>query len=120
MSAERVKTVLREAPRGADVALLGNLGGECEGSKFHNPRPLTVSPFNLTTAIEIPEFALSDMVNLCGTCRDNLKVYLTVRYEYDGDTPQAVRRDFGNTIRELGDRAWAHYADSTTGGVSSA
>jgi hypothetical protein len=91
------------------------LGTTCMGSKFHSPTPLLVRPVHLSDVVTMvasdgPWTLLNeDLVHLCATCEDNLAVYLTIRLAYDGDTPQRVRRDFGNTIRALGDRAWAYH-----------
>lgn len=118
MSAQRVKEVLAAGPHAEAAPVTEDIGVECEGSKFHNPRPLSAAPIDLAFLLELEgleALRAQDVVYLCGTCRDNLSIYLAVRLSYDGQTPQAVRRDFGNIIRELGDRAWDHYAGPLSG-----
>lgn len=124
MAAEDVRAVLADAPHGslltmpnAPASLVA--ANECEGSKFHNPRPMVAHPVNLASIFEPPEhIGQHDVVYLCGTCRDNLQAYLAVRDSYDGQTPGATRRWFGNLIRDLGDRAWDHYAAVRSGGTT--
>lgn len=113
MSAKRIASVLAGAASPAPV-LSWLTGGECQGSKFHSPTPLLVRPHHLSEEVNRVAHGIdvadgSDLVYLCSTCADNLTVYLSVLWAYDGATPHSVRRDFGNVIRDLGDRAWAHH-----------
>lgn len=119
MAAARIAKVVAEARRPVAPASLEWLGGgDCQGSKFHSPAPLLVRPIALSDAVTVlvleqPGSSDEEVVRLCATCTDNLTVYLSVLAAYAGQTPQAVRRDFGNTIRSLGDRAWAlHQQDA--------
>lgn len=67
----------------------------CMGTKFHSPVPLT------TTRFEDP--ALDD-VWLCPTCTSKLEIFLHL---YEQDPPSlswGVMREFGNTIRILGQK----------------
>lgn len=114
MSLGRIAAVLGKATFDPPVLALTWLGiGDCEGSKHHSPTPLLVRPHHLSD--EVPNLIGSnertgeDLVYLCSTCADNLTVYLSVLWAYDGATPHSVRRDFGNLIRDLGDRAWTHH-----------
>lgn len=95
----------------SDLAWLQS--GDCEGSKHHSPSPLLIRPYYLSTmvaeAVGTSTTHEEGLVYLCSTCRDNLTVYLSILYAYDGATPQAVRRDFGNIILSLGDRAWSYW-----------
>ena len=96
--------------------------GDCEGSVHHSPRPLLVHRYSLADPLDgillrVPEDAESDWsVRLCGTCTDNLGLYLTMLLMYAGAPPEAVKRDFGNPIRALGDKAWEHLNDAHTEG----
>jgi hypothetical protein len=66
----------------------------CEGSKFHSPRPLQ------THACRLPD---KRIVYLCGTCRDNLGVYVFLSEAERGlDWP--TQRLFGNQIRAIANR----------------
>ena len=84
------------------------LAGLCQGSRHHSPTPLVARP-------HIPSQVLgSGLVDdetwlLCGTCWDNLCVYLSVLTAYNGGAPLQVRRDFGNGVRAIGDRVWADH-----------
>lgn len=123
MSAARIAQVVEAARhRVAPASLEWLAGGECEGSKFHSPAPLLVRPVALGDAVATLVFEQEsstddEPVRLCATCTDNLTVYLSVLAAYAGDTPQAVRRDFGNIIRVLGDRAWTLHQARTTAPV---
>lgn len=93
---------------------------DCEGSVYHSPRPLLVHRYDLSDPFDgllmrIPQDAESDRsVRLCGTCVDNLGLYLTMLLTYAGAPPEAVKRDFGNPIRSLGDRSWDYWSSLTT------
>ena len=113
MSVQRIAQVIAEAPGTLPVMYGWVQGTACEGSKFHSPRPLLVLPHDLRNhvglALQEPAPSESENVYLCGTCADNLTLYLAILLAYDGETPGSVRKDFGNTIRYLGDRAWAYH-----------
>jgi hypothetical protein len=114
MTVARIAKVVREAPGYVPGTSDWLSGLPCEGSKFHSPRHLVVRPHYLTNEVSLHAqddtlLLDGDLVHLCGTCADNLSVYLTILVAYDGATPHTVRRDFGNGIRALGDRAWAHH-----------
>ena len=114
--ASRIVRLLSKAPGGflsVPVSLCWLQTGECQGSKHHSPSPLVVRPVHLSTlldeVLEGVEREGQDLVYLCSTCRDNIIVYLSILYAYDGAAPLAVRRDFGNLIVSLGNRAWTHW-----------
>lgn len=91
--------------------------GECEGSKHHSPSPLVIRPIYLTSLLgevdgSTPVRA-KGLVYLCATCRDNVTVYLSILHAYDGEAPLAVRRDFGNLVLALGDKAWGYRQSAT-------
>jgi hypothetical protein len=114
MSAERIRRVISEAKPGTipDEMLAWVSGPPCDGSKFHSPTPLIVREYYLSDVVFTMKDNTSlheDPVHLCATCSDNMDVYLSILYAYDGVMPTLSRRDFGNTIRDLGDRAWAHH-----------
>ena len=114
MSKDNIVRVVQQAGLPHPPAALGHLiDGQCEGSKFHSPAPLLVRPLYLENALGTLFYGEEtrpgeDLVYLCGNCWDNLTVYLWILYAYNGATPYAVRRDFGNLVRDLGDRAWQH------------
>lgn len=87
----RIAEALKEAVPPGDGA-----PGECEGSRFHSPTPLLV----------YVEEVAGTTVRLCGNCRDNLGVFSTLMNASNGSLPWEVRREFGNSIRDLGMRAW--------------
>lgn len=94
--------------------------GDCEGSVHHSPRPLLVHRYSLADPLDgillrLPEDATTPWsVRLCGTCVDNLGLYLTLLLAYEGVPPEAVKRDFGNPIRALGGKAWDLLSASNT------
>lgn len=65
---------------------------ECEGSRFHSPRPMLVRPFAMPDAP-------GGMMYLCGTCADNVHLLLALLNQ--GEVPWSVRRYFGNIIRAV-------------------
>jgi hypothetical protein len=69
---------------------------ECQGAKYHSPAPLLV---------EEVQIGPGRWVTLCGTCRDNLKVYEDLKGHFNGEIPWSVRREFGNQLRSIGDVA---------------
>jgi len=68
----------------------------CEGAKFHSPSPLITRKF-VDTRVG-PE------VWLCPTCTVNLECFLYLA-EAEPKMDWSHLREFGNTIRELGQRA---------------
>lgn len=65
---------------------------DCQGSKFHSPRPMIVH------RMEMPS-SPGEHIYLCGTCLDNVAL-LTV-LEHATHVPWNARRCFGNAIRAL-------------------
>lgn len=63
----------------------------CEGSKFHTPRPLMVYPCRVGSKIMF----------LCGVCRDNVSIYLSI--QVNSKPSWDVQRCFGNEIRRIAD-----------------
>lgn len=74
----------------------GRWGESCEGSEYHSPRPLLVRTFTVAGTV----------VRLCGTCEDNVRVFLSLMTASTGTLPWSVRREFGNRVRALGMSAW--------------
>lgn len=71
-------------------------GLECEAALYHSPNPLVV--FRV-------ELGDGSRAWLCGTCRANLEVFRHMRATYDEQMPWPLRREFGNRLRALGERA---------------
>lgn len=65
---------------------------DCQGSKFHSPRPMIVHRLEMPTRP-------GEHLYLCGTCLDN--VSLLTALEQATTVPWNTRRCFGNTIRAL-------------------
>ena len=65
---------------------------ECEGSKFHTPRPLLVHRMTLEDGRD---------AWLCGVCVGNVTVYQRLRKHAGGTVPWPVAREFGNTLRAV-------------------
>lgn len=66
----------------------------CAGAQFHSPTPL-----------EVHEVVLDERtVYLCGTCRDNLRLFQEMLDAEGGELSWLVRREFGNQLRLLIDR----------------
>lgn len=72
------------------------LEAECEAAKFHSPTPLLVYKRRVGERTAI----------ICGTCEDNLTVYLKLLEANDGELPWEVRREFGNLLRALAQEEW--------------
>jgi hypothetical protein len=100
---------------GGDWRLPGDDNTSCEGSKFHSPTPLFVSPVRLVPEQWSAQVSaqVSPRVSLCGTCRDNLAILQQIMFSRNGQVPWQVRREFGNTIRALADRGWQIYCRAT-------
>lgn len=71
---------------------LAELGGDCEGSRYHSPRPLMT--------YRVAYGRAGGVVHLCGTCRDNLR--LLENLQDDEPLPWDALREFGNRVRALG------------------
>jgi hypothetical protein len=69
-------------------------GHECQGAKFHSPRPMVVHP------VPMPQNP-GEMIYLCGTCLNN--VQLLVMLQERGTVPWTARRCFGNLTRAVAD-----------------
>lgn len=63
---------------------------ECQGAKFHSPRPMVVHSFPMPRSE-------GELIYLCGTCADNVKTLLAL--ETQGEVPWPVKRCFGNLTR---------------------
>jgi hypothetical protein len=90
----RIAEALAEHPAEGEKTWLH----QCAGARYHSPTPLLVSAVSVDEASEW----------LCGTCEDNLAVFLTLMNGSNGTLDWAVRREFGNLLRALGMRAWEH------------
>jgi hypothetical protein len=86
-------THIENAPRAELPGILAN-EHECQGSKFHSPRPMIVHP------LPMPH-SPGEMIYLCGTCRDNVLLLLDLQKEEE--MPWPVKRCFGNLVRALAD-----------------
>lgn len=89
---------------------------ECTGAKYHSPAPLIVQEYVLdpewgmvTIGVEETYFGQLLTAWMCGTCADNVALYLQLMKKHGGDPAWPVRREFGNLTRLLGDRAWEQY-----------
>lgn len=67
---------------------------DCQGSRFHSPRPMIVH------RLEMPQ-PTGEPIYLCGTCLDNARLLRTLEHTTPGGVPWTTRRHFGNTIRAL-------------------
>lgn len=65
---------------------------DCQGSKFHSPRPLILHQLEMPTRP-------GEHLYLCGTCLDNALLLDTLQQATH--IPWSTRRCFGNTIRAL-------------------
>lgn len=81
---------------------------ECQGAKFHSPRPMIVHPFTWRRADGEDE-----IVYLCGTCTDNVQVLLALLKGRQGFVPWSVKRCFGNLVRSVAEQAYAHLSEGT-------
>jgi hypothetical protein len=84
-------------------------GVECQGAKFHSPRPMVVHPFEMTSADSEDE-----TVHLCGTCANNVQVLLALLKAYDGRISWTVRRCFGNLVRGVAEQAYVSFKKEST------
>ena len=88
----------------------------CEGAKFHSPNPLVVYREPVVPPPAWSDYPEEAYAWLCGTCRANLAVYLTLLVQYEGELDWEVRREFGNRIRALGERGWELHRARTVEG----
>lgn len=65
---------------------------ECQGSKFHSPRPMVVHPFPMP-------HTPGEKIYLCGTCSDNVRLLSAIQAQ--GEVPWKVKRCFGNLVRAV-------------------
>jgi hypothetical protein len=49
-----------------------------------------------------------EIVYLCGTCTDNVKVLLALLRARGGDVPWTVKRCFGNLVRGVAEQVYTH------------
>lgn len=95
-------------------------GAVCDGSRHHSPTPLACTRLRLSEVVAqvsggpVPTPADEPLLSLCGTCLDNLTVFVRLMGDYQGAMPWEVRREFGNTIRILGMQAWAEHEQALT------
>jgi hypothetical protein len=89
---------------------------DCQGAKYHSPKPLIVKNYVLdpewgfqTVGDGEKYFGTLASAWMCGTCADNVALYLQLLKKHDGEAEWPVRREFGNLIRTLGDDAWQTY-----------
>lgn len=90
--------------------LPGNPDEECQGAVHHSPTPMVVH----AVPVIAPEWDArlsreSEVVHLCGLCRDNLLLAQHILLVTQGRTPWAVRREFGNRTREIAVEAWEQF-----------
>ena|SRR6476646_5339645 len=81
----------------------------CEAAKHHSPRPLIVHEFEVLPdglrTIESVE-DVPGSVWLCATCADNVRVALALFASHGGSLPWEARREFGNLVRAIAQRAY--------------
>ena len=65
----------------------------CQGARFHSPTPLTTSMLALPTGRQ---------VSLCPTCSANLGMFIHLAHVAPEKLTWPVLREFGNTIRAMG------------------
>lgn len=91
MITREVLQLIQDAPRLALPGIPAH-DHDCQGSKFHSPRPMIVH------RLEMPHKP-GEPLYLCGTCLDNVR--LLTALEHATPIPWTARRCFGNTIRAL-------------------
>lgn len=113
--------LISEAVREHGQTVLDRLAGRadghpCDGSKYHSPTPLVVDDVWLSAVVSEAigagtpdEQPAEKPVWLCGTCKDNLRVFVLLMHASSGSLSWQVRREFGNKIRDLGVLAWDMY-----------
>lgn len=97
-----VLALIEETPS-AELPGRPTVRDECQGAKFHSPRPMIVHPFEMPRAD-----GKNETVYLCGTCADNVKVLFSLLKARQGDVPWTVKRSFGNLVRGVAEMAYAH------------
>lgn len=84
----------------------------CEAAKHHSPRPLIVHEFEVSKdglrCIEGVEAV--DSVWLCATCADNVRLALALFASHGGTLPWEARREFGNLVRAIAQKAYKETA----------
>jgi hypothetical protein len=95
-----VLDLLRDTPS-AELTGVVTDQHECQGAKFHSPRPMIVHPF------ELPQ-SEGEIVYLCGTCADNVQVLLALLTAREGSVPWVVQRCFGNLARRVAMQAYTN------------
>lgn len=93
MIPREVLALVQDTPS-AELPGLPASGRECQGAKFHSPRPMTVHPFR----VDGPSG--ERVIHLCGTCEDNVRL-LRGLIDARDDVPWRVRRCFGNQVRAV-------------------
>lgn len=95
--------------------LPGETEEPCAGAKFHSPRPLFTQRTRLVLeGWDDRLWTRAPAAYLCGTCRDNLVMLLTLLYTSNGDLDWEIRREFGNDLRALAEKGWQFYAQHRT------
>lgn len=82
---------------------------KCDGSRYHTPTPLLIDRYRYAGGGHVYPItaALQDGdVRLCGTCAENLRVFLQLMVATSGDMPWEAQREFGNSIRRIGKLMW--------------
>lgn len=92
MITREVLQLIQDAPTAALPGIPATHDHDCQGSKFHSPRPMIVH------RVEMPQQP-GEHLYLCGTCRDNY--HLLTNLQHTTHIPWPTRRCFGNTIRTL-------------------
>lgn len=91
MITREVLQLIQDTPQ-ADPPGIPAHDHDCQGSRFHSPRPMIVH------RTEVPGRP-GEHVYLCGTCLDNTR--LLQELEQHAHVPWNTRRCFGNAIRAL-------------------
>jgi hypothetical protein len=87
-----VLQLIQDTPTAALPGIPATHDHDCQGSKFHSPRPMIVH------RVEMPQKP-GEHIYLCGTCADNYA--LLTALEHAHPLPWPARRCFGNTIRAI-------------------
>lgn len=98
------------------IVIMGETDQECEGARYHSPRPLMVNSIRLTSASWFPTAPRPVWLDaptawLCGTCEANISLLLQMLYASQGEVSWSVRREFGNALRALAMKGWTWYVD---------
>jgi hypothetical protein len=103
---QAVETALDELGLPSDSDLVRFSRHQCQGAKFHSPRPLVVRSY---------ETYDGGVIHLCPVCRDNIDMYDYLIGCYKGDLPWPVRREFGNVLREAARRLLGENVEEAVG-----